>query len=55
MEDIYLCPDCRSEHTEPVDALLGHVARCLTCALLAEALAAENAVHEEFLTGRIAA
>jgi hypothetical protein len=31
MDELYFCPDCLAEHTEPLDATLGHVARCLTC------------------------
>ena len=38
MDDIYYCPDCRAEHQEPIEATLGHVARCLTCAVLNESL-----------------
>jgi hypothetical protein len=33
MDDIFLCPDCHAEHQEPLEASLGHVARCLTCEL----------------------
>lgn len=33
MDDMFLCPDCRAEHQEPLEAVLGHVARCLTCEL----------------------
>ena len=41
MDDIYECPDCRAEHAEPYEAVLGHRARCLTCAILLEALTDE--------------
>jgi hypothetical protein len=37
MDDRFLCPDCSAEHSEPLDATLGHVARCLTCAIEHEA------------------
>jgi hypothetical protein len=35
MDELYFCPDCLAEHTEPLDAGLGHVARCLTCEIVA--------------------
>jgi len=35
MDELYFCPDCQAEHAEPLDAALGHVARCLTCEILA--------------------
>jgi hypothetical protein len=35
MDEPYFCPDCLAEHTEPLDATLGHVARCLTCEIFA--------------------
>jgi len=37
MDDVYFCPDCRAEHQEPLEATLGHEARCMTCELLAGA------------------
>ncbi len=37
MDDVFLCPDCHAEHNEPLEATLGHVARCLTCEMLAGA------------------
>ena len=55
MEDTYLCPDCRAEHADPQDAVLGHIARCLTCVLLLEALTEEQALHAEILEIRVAA
>lgn len=55
MDDIYLCPDCRCEHTEPYEAVLGHLARCMSCALLLEALSDEAALQAEILTIRVAA
>lgn len=55
MEDIYLCPDCRAEHTEPYEAVLGHVARCMTCVMLLEALIDEQALRAEILAIRVAA
>jgi hypothetical protein len=55
MDDFYLCPDCRHEHTEPFEAVLGHLARCVGCALLLEVLAEEHAFHAEYLEIRIAA
>lgn len=55
MDDIYLCPDCRAEHADPYEATLGHIARCLGCALLLELLAEEQASRDEFLEIRIAA
>jgi hypothetical protein len=55
MEDTYLCPDCRAEHTEPYEAVLGHIARCLTCVMLLEVLAEEQALHEKILEIRVAA
>jgi len=55
MEDTYLCPDCRAEHNEPYEAVLGHIARCLTCVMLLEVLAEEQARHEKILEIRVAA
>jgi hypothetical protein len=55
MDDIYLCPDCHAEHTEPQEAVLGHVARCLSCLMLLEALAEEQALRAEIVEIRIAA
>ena len=37
MDEIYFCPNCLAEHTEPLDAALGHVVRCLTCAIADDA------------------
>jgi hypothetical protein len=36
MDDLYLCPDCFELHAEPLEATLGHLARCPDCALAAE-------------------
>jgi hypothetical protein len=36
MDEPYVCPDCGAEHTEPLEAALGHRALCLTCAIIAE-------------------
>lgn len=47
MDDISLCPDCRSEHSEPHDAALGHIARCVSCVLLFDVLAEEQALYEQ--------
>ena len=55
MEHTYLCPDCRAEHADPQDAVLGHIARCLTCVLLLEALAHERALDDRILEIRVAA
>jgi hypothetical protein len=55
MEDIYQCPDCRAEHTEPHEAVLGHIARCLTCVMLLEASTGERALNEEIRQIRVAA
>jgi hypothetical protein len=55
MEDTYLCPDCRAEHTEPHEAVLGHLARCLTCVLLLEALTEEQTLYEHILHIQVAA
>jgi hypothetical protein len=46
MDETYFCPDCHAEHTEPQDAVLGHVARCLTCAIAADIRAAEQQLRE---------
>jgi hypothetical protein len=35
MDELYLCPDCLTEHAQPLDATLGHVARCLACEIVA--------------------
>jgi hypothetical protein len=55
MNEIYLCPDCRTEHTEPCQAVLGHIARCMGCALLLELLTEDQALGFELLEIRIAA
>ena len=55
MEDTYLCPDCRAEHAEPYEPVLGHIARCTSCALLLELLTAEQTLHTEIYEIRIAA
>jgi hypothetical protein len=55
MEDVYLCPDCRSEHAEPYEAVLGHVARCVSCVMLLDVLAEEQAFLAEIIDIRVAA
>lgn len=55
MEDTYLCPDCRAEHSEPFEAVLGHVARCMSCVMLLEVLAEEQALRAEIVEIRVAA
>jgi len=55
MDDTYLCPDCRAEHTEPYEAVLGHIARCTTCVMLLEALTDEQTLRAEILDIRVAA
>jgi hypothetical protein len=55
MEDIYLCPDCRAEHSEPFEAVLGHIARCMSCVMLLEILSDEQAFCREILEIRVAA
>ena len=55
MDDTYLCPDCRAEHSEPFEAVLGHIARCMSCVMLLEVLADEQALHPAILEIRIAA
>jgi hypothetical protein len=37
MDDLFLCPDCLTLHEEPFDAALGHVVRCLDCAVAPDA------------------
>jgi len=46
MDDYLLCPDCGIEHAEPLEATLGHLARCLTCTVLLEAETAEQPRRE---------
>jgi hypothetical protein len=55
MDDFYLCPDCRCEHTEPHEAVLGHLARCISCAMLLDVLIEEQAFLAEITEIRIAA
>lgn len=55
MEDTYLCPDCRCEHADPAEAVLGHVARCIGCAMLLEILAEEALIHAARVEIRLAA
>jgi hypothetical protein len=40
MDDIFLCPDCLTEHREPLEAALGHRARCMACATAVEIVVA---------------
>lgn len=39
MDDIFICPECRAAHDDPLEATLGHFALCLTCAVVIETLA----------------
>ena len=55
MDDFFLCPDCRHEHAEPHHAVLGHIARCLSCAMLLEMLDEQQAFYEEIISVRLAA
>jgi hypothetical protein len=55
MEDVYLCPDCRAEHAEPHEAVLGHIARCMSCVMLLDVLAEEQAFLAEIIEIRVAA
>jgi hypothetical protein len=55
MDNTYLCPDCRAEHSEPLEAVLGHIARCMSCVMLLEVLADEQAFRAEILEIRVAA
>ncbi len=36
-DERFICPDCCAEHREPLEAALGHIAHCLTCALALDA------------------
>jgi hypothetical protein len=55
MDDIFLCPDCRSEHSEPHEAALGHIARCVSCVMLLDVLAEEQAFYDQIIEIRVAA
>lgn len=55
MEDTYLCPDCRAEHSEPLEPALGHLVRCASCVMLLEILSDEQAFRREILEIRVAA
>jgi hypothetical protein len=55
MDDTYLCPDCRAEHSEPFEAALGHLVRCASCVMLLEILADEQALYAKILEIRVAA
>jgi hypothetical protein len=55
MDDFFLCPDCRSEHSEPHEAVLGHIARCVSCAMLLDVLAEEQAFYDQIIEIRLAA
>jgi hypothetical protein len=55
MEDTYLCPDCRTEHAEPLEPVLGHIARCIGCALLLDALTDQQTLYPAIFEIRIAA
>ncbi len=43
MDETFFCPDCGAEHLEPIEATLGHFARCVDCVVVAEAR--EPVVH----------
>jgi hypothetical protein len=34
MEAQFFCADCRCEHAEPADAILGHLVICVDCAIV---------------------
>ena len=55
MDQIFLCPDCRSEHAEPYEAVLGHLARCEGCALLLDLITEGPALDVRFIEIRVAA
>lgn len=55
MEDTYLCPDCHTEHTQPIEAVLGHLARCIGCVLLLDMLTDEQMLYPATFEIRIAA
>jgi hypothetical protein len=55
MDDTYLCPNCRSEHSEPYEAVTGHIARCEGCYMMLELLNDDRACQAEILEIRIAA
>jgi hypothetical protein len=55
MDETYFCPDCHAEHTEPQDAVLGHVARCLTCAVAVDIQAARTQREDDVPEIRVAA
>ncbi len=55
MDNTYLCPDCRAEHADPYEAVMGHIARCESCALLLDILNEERTLQSEILQIRIAA
>jgi hypothetical protein len=55
MDEIYLCPDCRSEHAEPYEAALGHLARCVACAMLLDLLMEEQMLAFPIVEIRVAA
>ena len=55
MEDFFMCPDCRNEHSEPHEAVLGHLARCVSCVLLLDVLFEEQAFYDQIVEIRIAA
>lgn len=55
MQETYLCPECGVEHAEPLEAVLGHRARCLTCVVLFEQRAREAELAAMSLEIRIAA
>jgi hypothetical protein len=44
MDEQLHCPDCHADHLEPAEAVLGHLARCLACALAADVELAEQAL-----------
>jgi hypothetical protein len=55
MDDIYLCPDCRAEHSEPYEAVAGHIARCESCVMLLDLLTEERTLQAQILEIRLAA
>ena len=50
-----MCPDCRDEHSDPYEAVFGHLVRCAPCGMLAESLELDRYADHEIAEVRLAA
>jgi hypothetical protein len=55
MDETFFCRDCGAEHLEPIEAMLGHLARCLNCLIFDEAYEPVVTLTIELVEIRVAA